>query len=247
MCVLVCLFLFVFFCFLNWLRYGEIKFIYIYIMVKLDFANAFNSLHRSDMLLSVRDRLPELYAFLPLIVLTTIILVHYFGSHVILSQEGPQQGYPLGPLLFCSTIHPLITSQSSDLTLGYLDDLTVADPQSVVAADIQRVMAEGSKMGLCLNPSKCEVISHPDSNIVDQTMSSFTFVNVADATLLGAPLFSGKVFDDTWLPCCEDLKRAVERFSVLSAQDTLLRCGFLSVPQGSTSFAVLALSGQPYP
>ena len=67
----------------------------------------------------------------------------------------------------------------------------------MVAADIQQVMAEGSKMGLCLNPSKCEVISHPDSNIADQTMSSFTFVSVADATLLGALLFPGKVLDDT--------------------------------------------------
>jgi len=41
-------------------------------------------------------------------------------------------------------------------------------------------------MGLRLNPSKCEVISHPDPNIVDQTMSSFTVVSVADTTLLGA-------------------------------------------------------------
>ena len=90
----------------------------------------------------------------------------------------------------------------SDLTLGYLDDLTLAGPQSVVAADIQQVMAEGSKMGLCLNPSKCEVISHPDPNIVDQTMSSFTFLSVADATLLGAPLFRGKILDDTWLARC---------------------------------------------
>ena len=106
--------------------------------------------------------------------------------------------------------------------LGYLDDLTLAGPQSVVAADIQQVMAEGSKMGLCLNPSKCEVISHLDSNIVDQTMSSFTFVSVADATLLGAPLFPGKVLDDTWLARCEDLKRAVDRLSLLSAQDALL-------------------------
>jgi len=56
----------------------------------------------------------------------------------------------------------VITSLSSDFTLGYLDDLTLAGPQSVVAADIQQVMAEGSKIGLCLNPSKCEVISHPD-------------------------------------------------------------------------------------
>jgi len=130
-------------------------------MVKLDFANAFNSLHRSDMLLSVRDRLPELYAFCLSSYSQPSFL--YFGSHVILSQEGPQQGDPLGPLLFCSTIHPLISSLSSDLTLGYLDDLTLAGPESVVAADIQQVMAERSKMGLCLNPSKCEVISHPDS------------------------------------------------------------------------------------
>ena len=34
-----------------------------YIMVKLDFANAFNSLHRSDMLLSVNDRLPDCMPF----------------------------------------------------------------------------------------------------------------------------------------------------------------------------------------
>ena len=33
-----------------------------YVMVKLDFANFFNSPHRRDMLLSVFNRLPELYA-----------------------------------------------------------------------------------------------------------------------------------------------------------------------------------------
>ena len=77
-------------------------------------------------------------------------------------------------------------------------------------------------MGLSLNPSKCKVISHPDANIVDQTVSLFTFMSVADATLLGAPLFPGKVLDDTWLARCEDLKRAVDRLSLLSAQDALL-------------------------
>jgi len=157
------------------------------------------------MLLSIRDRLPELYAFC--LSSYSQLSFLFFGSRVILSQDGPQQGDPLGPLLFCSTIRPLITSLSSDLTLGYLDDLTLAGPQSVVAADIQQVIAEGSKMGLRLNPSKCEVISHPDPNIVDQTMSSFTFVSVADATLLGAPLFPGKVLDDTRLARCGDLKR----------------------------------------
>jgi len=45
---------------------------------------------------------------------------------------------------------------------------------------------------------------------------------VADATLLGAPPFPGKVLDDTWLARCEDLKRAVDSLSLLSAQDALL-------------------------
>ena len=35
-----------------------------HIMVKLDFSNAFNCLHRKDMLLAAHDRLPELYAFI---------------------------------------------------------------------------------------------------------------------------------------------------------------------------------------
>ena len=49
-------------------------------------------------------------------------------------------------------------------------------------------------MGLCFNPSKCEVISHPDLKIADQTILSFICVSVADATLLRAPLFSGNVW-----------------------------------------------------
>ena len=66
------------------------------------------------------------------------------------------------------------------------------------------------------------------SEILSQQMVSFVhciiiiIVSVADATLLGAPLFPGKVFDDTWLACCEDLKRAVDRLSLLSAQAALL-------------------------
>jgi len=50
-----------------------------HIMVKLDFANVFSSLHRSDMLLSVRDCLPEL----PLIVLTAIVLLFWISCHSV--------------------------------------------------------------------------------------------------------------------------------------------------------------------
>ena len=38
----------------------------------------------------------------------------------------------------------------------------------------------------------------------------------------GAPLFPGKVLDDTWSARCEDVKLAVERLSLFNAQDALL-------------------------
>ena len=59
----------------------------------------------------------------------------YFGSYIILSQEGPQQGDPLGPLLFCCAISPLLSSLQADLTRGYLDDLTLAGHKDTVALD----------------------------------------------------------------------------------------------------------------
>jgi hypothetical protein len=189
-------------------------------MVKLDFANAFNTLHRSDMLLSIRNNLPELYSFCHSSYSQASFL--YFGPHIILSQEGPQQGDPLGPLLFCTTIHPFLTSMKSHLTLGYLDDLSLAGPQSDVAADVHHLIQSGSKMGLHLNPSKCEVISHPDLHIDDPVLQSFTPVCVDNASLLGAPLFCGSILDETWADRCEDLRRATERLSLLNAQDALL-------------------------
>jgi len=93
-----------------------------YIMVKLDFANTFNSLYRSEMLLAIRDYLPELYAFCFSSISQPSRL--YFGSYIIPSQEDTQQGDPLGPLLFrcavlfsthCSLISHLVISMISHL------------------------------------------------------------------------------------------------------------------------------------
>ena len=52
-----------------------------------------------------------------------------------MSNESPQQGDPLRPLMFINTAQPLLMSVESDLTLGYLDDWTLDGHQSEVAKE----------------------------------------------------------------------------------------------------------------
>ena len=172
------------------------------------------------MLLAIRDYLPELYAFCFSSYSQPSHL--YFGSYIISSQEGPQQGDPLDLLLFCYAISPLLNSLQSDLTLGYLDNLTLAGHKDTVALDICHVVEDGGKLGLQLNPSKCEVICHPDLDISDPMLHTFTHTAVTDATLLGAPLFQGSVLGDTWTDRCAELARAVDKLSLIGAQDALM-------------------------
>jgi len=94
-----------------------------HVVVKMDFSNAFNSLHRVDMLQAVADRLPALYAFCFSAYSNPSTL--FFGQYCVSSQVGPQQGDPIGPLLFCNTVHLLLLDLESQLNLGYLEDLTL--------------------------------------------------------------------------------------------------------------------------
>ena len=74
------------------------------VIVKLDFTNAFNSLHRNAMIEAVSARVPAIYTFCHLAYNQPSILKLF--QHRIMSEEGPQKGDPLRGLLFCNTIHP---------------------------------------------------------------------------------------------------------------------------------------------
>ena len=146
----------------------------------------------------------------------------FYGSDTVMSQAGPHQGDPLGPLLFSNTLQPPLQSLSSALTLGYLDDVTLGGSIDTLAADVQTII------GLCLNNMKCEIIAHQQFVITDPTLCSFSRVNIEDATLLGAPLFTGKVLDEAWASRCSELSRAVDRLKLICAQDAviLIRASF---------------------
>ena len=73
-------------------------------VVKLDIKNAFNSVRRDKMLEAVKTHAPQLLPFVHCNYSCESSLL--FGGNVISSAEGVQQGDPLGPLLFCLTVHP---------------------------------------------------------------------------------------------------------------------------------------------
>jgi len=55
----------------------------------------------------------------------------------------------------------------------------------------------GAEMGLSLNISKCELTAHSNLQLNDSLLQSFSRGDIADTTLLGAPLFPGPVLDST--------------------------------------------------
>ena len=71
----------------------------------------------------------------------------FFGPYMVLSEECPQQGDPIGPLLFSNTIHPMLYSLKSCLKLGYHFGWLSEE----VAADIREIIRTGASIGLSLN------------------------------------------------------------------------------------------------
>ena len=114
----------------------------------------------------------------------------FWSDKIIQSSEGVQQGDPLGPLLFCLTIHHVCSQLKSELCIFYLDDGTLGGVLSDVLHDIEVIKKEAGIVGLELNPQKSEVIGVNSDLIatIQSALSGIHVVNAADATLLGSPI-----------------------------------------------------------
>jgi len=71
-----------------------------------------------------------------------------------MSNEEPQQGDPLGTLLFSNTVQPLLLSLQMELVLEFLDDFSLVGHQNQVAGDVQQILEAVVRMGLSLNVNK---------------------------------------------------------------------------------------------
>ena len=74
------------------------------------------------------------------------------------SEEGVQQGDPLGPLLFCLAVQQVLERCEGDLVMGYLDDLTIGGYFDALIAQVPLIEASSSLLGLTFNRSKCEFL-----------------------------------------------------------------------------------------
>ena len=106
-----------------------------FFLLKFDFRNAFNCISRQAFLDEVATKFPSLYPFVAQCYGAPSNL--QFGDMILLSMCGVQQGDPLGPLLFCLAIHPIlckISEQCPNLVANswYLDDGVVAGPEEEV-------------------------------------------------------------------------------------------------------------------
>lgn len=190
-------------------------------VAKLDFRNAFNTIRRDAMLRAVASSLPEAYSYIHASYATSSNLA--YGKHTIESAEGVQQGDPLGPLLFCLTIQPLLSDCRSELRIGYLDDITLGGEIQILGDEVEKLRAGAGELGLALNEGKCEIITTMSTvSSLPNNFSQFNIVSAEDATLLGSPLLDGAAMDKVLGKHIANLKTASSRLSFLQSHDALV-------------------------
>ena len=77
-----------------------------------------------------------------------------FGKFILLTEEGAQQGDPLGPLYFCLVVKELLDLLQSELVIGYLDDFTLGDEADICLQDFQMLEVSAARLGLQINRNK---------------------------------------------------------------------------------------------
>ena len=191
------------------------------ILLKIDFTNAFNSLRRDRLLEQVKMTFPELY---------NLVHAAYGDSSILQSaSEGVQQGDPLGVLLFCLAIHPLVEPMSSELNIWYCDDGTLGGSPDCVYEDYVRIKELGSEMGLSLNIKKTELsqLSCDNKSFLAQKATlleqfgEVALVRPESQTLLGAAIGGKEATELALTAKLEALERMCSRLELLDAHDGL--------------------------
>ena len=191
------------------------------LLVKIDFRNAFNTVRRDSVLDAVAKYFPQLLPFAISSMASSSDL--QFGEFLLQSEEGAQQGDPLGPLYFCLVCKELLETMESELVLGYLDDITLGGDAEICLGDFLRLETVSEDFGLTMNRSKCEVIGH---NNVTRTLFFASGVTLPEtskstAVLLGSPLSAGQHLDQILNGKKLELQKLTSRLKLMPSHDSL--------------------------
>jgi hypothetical protein len=117
-------------------------------VLQVDLQNAFNVLDRRALLHAVRARAPELEGWARSTYATHSAL--YSHGHRMTSEQGVQQGDPLGPLFFALTWQEVVLALPKELLLNvwYLDDGHLVGSVEALAAAIAIINASKTSMGV---------------------------------------------------------------------------------------------------
>ncbi|KAL0207538.1 hypothetical protein P9112_012166 [Eukaryota sp. TZLM1-RC] len=136
----------------------------------LDFSNVSNSLSRCSIHGASLQYPPELMPYFQSTYSTNSNL--HFANSILSSSSGVKQGDPLGPLLFCLTIHPILLQIQemfpSLKMIAYMDDVVLISDLNFLEKATVCFKELFTKIVLRLNLLKCVLLSNsPVSTIVD--------------------------------------------------------------------------------
>ena len=126
----------------------------------VDFVNAFNAVRRGAVWRGLEEFLPELLPFFRWGYGGATPLYLGSGAEVGECGSGVRQGDPLGPLLFCVGLHPVLRRVGERFPelfpLGYLDDVTMVGDRARLEEALAFFEREAGRVGLALNRVKSE-------------------------------------------------------------------------------------------
>ena len=168
-------------------------------LLQIDYTNAFNSISRKAILTSIRKLCPTLlpWFWATYGIPSTLLCQHGRNDEKfeILSRVGVQQGDPLGPLLFCLGIQPLIEEISTKFPslsqFWFMDDGSLVGTEPDLGGVIPMIQSRSAEIGLSLNYSKCTLWSSSSRPITHPNLRAIpTVPSTEGVVLLGCPIGS---------------------------------------------------------